>query len=320
MTILEVNNLSLAFSQNKTQLPAIRSLSFHLNKGEILGIVGESGCGKSVLVQSLVKLLPSPPLLYIDGEILFEKIDLFKKSAKELMPFRGSKIAYIFQDPMTSLNPTMCIGKQVLEALKKNKSKKAVYSLLKEVGINNPHERFQQYPHELSGGQRQRVMIAIAIASDPKILVADEPTTAIDVTIQAQILALLKKIQKSRNTSIIIISHNLKVVASLADRILVMYAGKIVEEGISEKLLQAPTHPYTKLLLLSVPALFTEKHRLHSIEGSPPDLLYLPSGCSFAERCPYAHRSCFEKDPPLSHINDSQMAACWKLFKTKPLK
>lgn len=311
MKILEVKNLNLVFSLNKTVFPAIRSISFSLFRGEILGIVGESGCGKSVCVQSLVKLLPSPPLNYIDGEIIFEGTDLFNKTEKELMSYRGSKIGYIFQDPMTSLNPTMKIGKQILEALKGSKSKEIVYSLLHEVGISNPIERFSQYPHELSGGQRQRIMIAIALAMNPKILIADEPTTALDVTIQSQILFLLKRIQKNRNTSIILISHDLKVVASLADRIIVMYAGKIIEEGSCSKLIQSPKHPYTKLLILSVPTLTTSTFRLHSIKGTPPDLLSIPAGCSFAERCPYAKKLCFELEPPLNNINDDQKAACW---------
>lgn len=311
MKILEVKNLNLAFSLNKSIFPAIRLVSFSLNRGEILGIVGESGCGKSVCVQSLVKLLPSPPLNYLNGEIIFEGTDLFKMSEKELIAYRGSKIGYIFQDPGSALNPTMKVGKQILEAIKEGKSKEKVYSLLNEVGISNPIERFSQFPHELSVGLRQRIMIAIALAMNPTILIADEPTTSLDVTIQSQILFLLKRIQKNRNTSIILISHDLKVVASLADRIIVMYAGKVIEEGSSAKLIQNPKHPYTKLLILSVPTLNTNALRLHSIRGTPPDLLSIPKGCAFAERCPFAKKLCFEVEPPLRKINDHQKAACW---------
>ena len=311
MKILDIKNLVLAFSRNKKISPAIRSVSFSLNQGEILGIVGESGCGKSVCVQSLVKLMPSPPLKYIDGEIFFEGVNLFNKTEKELVAYRGSKIGYIFQDPMTSLNPTMKVGKQILEAIKENKSKEKVIALLQEVGISNPVERYNSYPHELSGGQRQRIMIAIALAMNPKILIADEPTTALDVTIQSQILFLLKRIQKTRNTSIILISHDLKIVNSLADKIIVMYAGKIIEEGASSKLIQNPKHPYTKLLILSVPTLSTNTLRLHSIKGTPPDLSCITSGCSFAERCPFAKKLCFELEPPLTKVNDTQKAACW---------
>jgi len=311
MKILEVKNLNLVFSTNKISFPAIRSVSFSLSRGEILGIVGESGCGKSVCVQSLVKLLPSPPLNYVDGMVLFEGTDLFNKTEKELMTYRGSKIGYIFQDPMTSLNPTMKVGKQILEAIKGSKSKEGVHALLQEVGISSPIERYNNYPHELSGGQRQRIMIAIALAMNPQILIADEPTTALDVTIQSQILFLLKRIQKNRNTSIILISHDLKVVASLSDRIIVMYAGKIIEEGSSIKLIQSPKHPYTKLLILSVPTLTTNTLRLHNIKGTPPDLSSIPLGCAFAERCPFAKKLCFEIEPPLTQINDTQKAACW---------
>lgn len=317
MTILEIRNLDLTFSINKKKLPVIRSVSFSLKKGEILGFVGESASGKSVCMQSLVKLLPSPPLEYLNGEIVFEGEDLFPKKEKELIPYRGNKIAYIFQDPMTSLNPTMKVGKQILEALKKDKFKEKVYSLLSEVGINNPSLRYNQYAHELSGGQRQRIGIAIALAMDPKVLIADEPTTALDVTIQSQILNLLKNIQKKRNTSIIFISHDLKIVASLADRIIVMYGGKIIEEGLCNELIKNPKHPYTKLLILSIPRInATRSHRLHTIEGVPPDLSSITTGCSFANRCKQAKKICYKLQPPYFQINDNQKAACW-IYKTK---
>lgn len=311
MKILEVKNLRLDFYLNKSFFPAIKSISFSLNRGEILGVVGESGCGKSLSVQSLVKLLPSPPLNYISGEIIFGGEDLFIKSAKELIPYRGSKIGYIFQEPGSSLNPTMKVGKQILEALEKKGSKESVYSLLYEVGLSNPQDLFSRYPHELSGGQKQRIMIAIALAMDPTILIADEPTSSLDVTIRSQILLLLKKAQQKRRTSIILISHDIKVVASLSDRIIVMYAGKIIEEGPSAKLIQNPKHPYTKLLILSLPSLTATTLSLHSIKGTPVDLLSQQKGCAFAERCPFAKKLCFDLDPPLKKTESDQKTACW---------
>jgi oligopeptide transport system ATP-binding protein len=306
--LLEVKNLNLIFTLRKNKIYPLKDISFDLFEKETLGIVGESGSGKTVCMQSLVKLLPSPPAKYIKGRILFEGIDLFLTPPKKLLPFRGKKIAYIFQDPMTSLNPTMKIGKQLLEV---EKDKKKVYELLESVGIRNVNYRFSQYPFELSGGQRQRVMIAIALAMKPKILIADEPTTALDVTIQAQILKLLKQIQKKINTSIIFISHDIKVVANLADRILVMYGGEIIEEGPSKELIENPRHPYSKLLLESIPDLSSKNKKLKTIKGTPPDLLNLKNHCYFAKRCPFAKKKCFEKNPPFFNLKNNQKSKCW---------
>ena len=306
--LLKVKNLNLIFTMRKNKIYPLKDISFDLFEGETLGIVGESGSGKTVCMQSLVKLLPSPPAKYVKGEILFEGTDLFLIPPKKLLPFRGKKIAYIFQDPMTSLNPSMKIGKQLLEV---EKDKKKVYELLESVGIRNVKLRFSQYPFELSGGQRQRVMIAIALAMKPKILIADEPTTALDVTIQAQILKLLKQIQKKINTSIIFISHDIKVVANLADRILVMYAGEIIEEGPSKELIENPKHPYSKLLLESIPDLSSKNKKLKTIKGTPPDLLSLKNHCYFAKRCPFAKKKCFEKNPPFFNLKNNQKSKCW---------
>jgi oligopeptide transport system ATP-binding protein len=251
-------------------------------------------------------LLP-PPVVYKSGQILYQNEDLFKKNSHELSSFRGKAIAYIFQDPMSSLNPTMKIGKQILEALAK-KSKERVLEILKEVGLFS--EKYDLYPHELSGGQRQRAMIAIALAMNPKILIADEPTTALDVTIQAQILKLLKKIEKERKMSIIFISHDLKVVGSLADRILVMYGGRIIEEGSTASVMQDPKHPYTRLLLLSIPKISESRDCLHAIEGIPPDRTEEILGCIFEPRCPDRLACCKSKQPPFLNL-EKKRVACW---------
>lgn len=299
--ILEVKDLSVTFEEKKRYLVLDR-INLDLFEGETLGIVGESGSGKSILSQSLVKLNSSP--IY-EGQILYQKEDLFKKSAKELRAFRGNSFAYIFQDPLSSLTPTMKIGHQILEGLK-IKSKDKVIQLLKEVGLEN---MFDLYPHQLSGGQRQRVMIAIALACDPKILIADEPTTALDVTIQAQILDLFKTIQK-KGMSIIFISHDLKIICSIAHRIIVLYGGRILEEAKKENLIQNPLHPYTQLLFLSIPKLSESKDHLHTIEGSLPDLSKPIEGCIFASRCPKRKEICFSKSPPFSN-KDEHKVACW---------
>lgn len=300
--ILQVKNLTLAFEGKS--YPVLKNVSFDLNEKETLGIVGESGSGKSVLCQSLVKLVP----LKHSGEALFLGEDLLKKSLSDLSSYRGSQIAYIFQDPMSSLNPTMKIGNQIMEALPK-KSSAMVYDLLTSVGISNPKLRFSQYPHELSGGQRQRIMIAIALAMKPKLLIADEPTTALDITVQSEILALLKDFQKNLGMSIIFISHDLKIVSSLASRILVMYSGEVVEEGSSEQIINEPKHPYTKLLLKSIPTLAAKN--LYSISGVPPEFSALPHGCSFCSRCPCPKEKCFKTKPLFFTIKDHK-AACWQ--------
>lgn len=305
MKILDIQNLHVHFTLHKDVVHALQGISFSLNEKEIIGIVGESGSGKSISMQCLVKLLPNSAK-YVKGKILFEDVDLFKIPKKNMGFFRG-KIAYIFQDPMTSLNPTMKIGKQILESLK-IKSKKKVYELLHLVGIDDPQKRFSEYPHQFSGGQRQRIGIAIALAMNPKILIADEPTTALDVTIQSQIIDLLKKIQRELKTSIIFISHDIKLVASLASQILVMYAGKIIEKGPVDLLIKNPKHPYTKLLLESVPNIKSNLKKLKTIKGSPPDILKKSSFCSFAPRCPFAKDICFQKTPPCFLIKNQEVS------------
>jgi oligopeptide transport system ATP-binding protein len=300
--LLEVKNLKVAFVNKKIPNVVLKDISFHLQTAESLGIVGESGSGKTVLAHSLVKLLP--PNAEYSGQILFLNEDLFLKTKKEMRTYRGSKISYVFQDPMTSLNPTMKIGKQIMEALLiKNKEK--VFELLSLVNISNPKMRFSQYPHELSGGQRQRVGIAIALAGNPQILIADEPTTALDVTVQSEILSLLKDLQKKLSMSILFISHDLKIVCSIANRIIVMYAGRIVEEGESKAIINSPKHPYTQLLLRSVPTLKTEK--MFSIDGFLKEVT-LP-GCPFYPRCPFAKAICKENEPPF--FLKEQKVACW---------
>jgi len=321
--ILEVNDLKVSFHTYAGEVQAVRGVSFELKKGEVLAIVGESGCGKSVTSQTIMRLIPSPPSIIKGGSILFdEKIDLLKLTPKEMESIRGSEIGMIFQDPMTSLNPTMTIGKQITEGLVKHqglsneKAQEQALELLLLVGIPHPENRIKQYPHEFSGGMRQRVMIAISLACRPKLLIADEPTTALDVTIQAQILNLLKDLQQKMGSSIIIITHNLGVVADIAQRVLVMYAGKIVEQGTVDDIFYSAQHPYTWGLLHSILRLDNdEKNELLPIEGMPPDLLAPPQGCAFAARCPKAMNICLQEDPQPQLIQDEHSMACWLMDK-----
>jgi len=316
--ILEVNDLHVSFHTYAGEVKAVRGVNFHVNRGEAVAIVGESGCGKSVTAQSLMKLIPMPPGQIKKGQILFNGQDLVKKSNKEMESIRGKEIGMIFQDPMTSLNPTMTIGNQIMEGLIKhqNMSKAAAreraIELLTIVGIPQPERRVNQYPHEFSGGMRQRAMIAISLACSPKLLIADEPTTALDVTIQAQILDLMKDLQKKMGTSIILITHDLGVVAEMCDRVIVMYAGKVIESGTVDDIFYNPQHPYTKGLLRSVPRLDLNRDEpLTPIFGTPPDLLRPPVGCGFTARCESAMRVCQEYDPELKDISGTQRAACW---------
>jgi len=316
--ILEVNDLHVSFHTYAGEVQAVRGVNFHVNRGEAVAIVGESGCGKSVTAQSLMKLIPMPPGQIKKGQILFNGQDLVKKSNKEMESIRGKEIGMIFQDPMTSLNPTMTIGNQIMEGLIKhqNMSKAAAreraIELLTIVGIPQPERRVNQYPHEFSGGMRQRAMIAISLACSPKLLIADEPTTALDVTIQAQILDLMKDLQKKMGTSIILITHDLGVVAEMCDRVIVMYAGKVIESGTVDDIFYNPQHPYTKGLLRSVPRLDLNRDEpLTPIFGTPPDLLRPPVGCGFTARCESAMRVCKEYDPELKDISGTQRAACW---------
>ncbi|GIN20824.1 MAG TPA: ABC transporter ATP-binding protein [Bacillus bacterium] len=316
--ILEVKDLHVSFHTYAGEVKAVRGVNFSVGQGETVAIVGESGCGKSVTAKSIMRLLPSPPVQYKQGSIEFQGKDLFDVTEKEMQRMRGNQISMIFQDPMTSLNPTSKIGSQIMEAILKHNdiSKKAAIEkaidMLSLVGIPQPDKRVHQYPHEFSGGMRQRAMIAMALACNPRLLIADEPTTALDVTIQAQILELMKKIQKETGTSIILITHDLGVVAEVADRVVVMYAGQVVETGTVKELFANPQHPYTMGLLNSIPRLDMDKNQpLSPIIGTPPDLIDPPEGCPFYARCQYAMRVCKNNDPDLEEVRTNQYAACW---------
>ncbi|MDW0099343.1 ABC transporter ATP-binding protein [Clostridioides difficile] len=322
-TLLEVNNLSVSFKVEEGEVQAVRNVSFNLKKGETLAIVGESGCGKSVLCKSLMRILPYNGYIK-NGEVLLKSSDLVKKSEKEMEDIRGKNISMIFQDPMTSLNPTISIGKQIAEAviihqgISKSEAKKRAIELIELVGIDNPEKRFKQFPHHFSGGMRQRIVIAIALACNPDVLIADEPTTALDVTIQAQIIDLIKDLQHKIGLSIIFITHDLGVVATIADRIAVMYAGKIVEIGTVEDIFYDPRHPYTWGLLGSLPTLDLQDDYLYNIPGMPPNLLNPPKGDAFAIRNKNALKIDYEKEPPMFKINDTHSAATWLLHPDAP--
>ncbi|GMK43390.1 MULTISPECIES: ABC transporter ATP-binding protein [Paenibacillus] len=317
--LLEVNDLRVNFKVRGGTVQAVRGVNFHINKGEAVAIVGESGCGKSVTAQTLMRLIPSPPAM-TSGSIMFKGQEILSKTPKEMESIRGKEMGMIFQDPMTSLNPTLTIGRQITEGLIKHQgmsssaARARAVEMLSLVGIPNPAARFNQYPHEFSGGMRQRAMIAIALACNPSLLIADEPTTALDVTIQAQILRVMKDLQERMGTSIILITHDLGVVADICDRVIVMYAGKVVETGTKWEIFKNPKHPYTKGLLRSVPRLDQKKDEpLIPIFGTPPDLIKPPVGCSFCARCDEAMRVCVDNDPELLPVdgNESHKSACW---------
>jgi oligopeptide/dipeptide ABC transporter ATP-binding protein len=317
--LLEVNHLTIHIKTHKGTVQAVRDVSFVLNEQETLAVVGESGSGKSITMKGVMGILPKNGKV-VEGNVLFQGQDLAKCSEKAMQKVRGSEIAMIFQDPMTSLNPTMKIGKQIDEMLKEHRKdmnaaarKARVIELLSMVGISNPEARYKQYPHQLSGGMRQRVVIAIALACDPKILIADEPTTALDVTIQAQILDLMKELQKKTKTSIIIITHNLGVVANIADRVAVMYGGKMVETADVRELFHNPCHEYTKGLLKSIPHEDSKGEALHAIAGTPPDLMDPPKGCPFAARCDRTLKVCQEYMPEYFSCGEEHRSACWLL-------
>jgi oligopeptide transport system ATP-binding protein len=322
--ILQVKDLNISFHTFAGEVKAIRGISFDLYKGETLAIVGESGSGKSVTTKSIMRLLPEHNSEIKSGEILFNHLDLTKLSDKQMQKIRGHDISMIFQDPMTSLNPTMKIGNQIMEPLIKHQkmskaaAKERAVELLKLVGIPKAEIRVDQYPHQFSGGMRQRVVIAIALACNPQILIADEPTTALDVTIQAQILELMKDLQKKIDTSIIFITHDLGVVANVADRVAVMYGGKIVEIGTADEIFYNPKHPYTWGLISSMPDLETNDEELYSIPGTPPDLLDPPKGDAFAPRNPYAMKIDLEQEPPFFKVSDTHYAATWLLHPDAP--
>ncbi|MGE5703945.1 MAG: dipeptide ABC transporter ATP-binding protein [Clostridia bacterium] len=323
-TILQVNDLHVSFDTYAGEVQAVRGVSFSLKKGEALAIVGESGSGKSVTSKSLMRLLPKASGRIKQGEILFAGKDLTQASERQMQQIRGAQIAMIFQDPMTSLNPTMTIGKQLTEGIRKHQRLSIAQAthkaaeLLEKVGITEPQLRLKQYPHQFSGGMRQRIVIAMALAANPQIIIADEPTTALDVTIQAQILELLKELQQSIGLSIIFITHDLGVVARMADRVAVMYAGKIVEIGTTDEIFYQPHHPYTRGLLRSMPSLETTSEELAAIPGTPPNLLHPPKGDPFAPRNPEAMAIDFELEPPLFPISDTHYAATWLLHEYAP--
>ncbi len=324
--LLEVKNLKVSFDTYAGEVQAVRGVSFYLNKGESLAIVGESGCGKTVTSKTIIGLIDTPPgEIKKESEILFNSKNILDFSEKEWQQYRGKDVSMIFQDPMTSLNPTMKIGNQIAESLiihrnmNKSEAIKESIKMLKTVNIPNAKERINQYPHEFSGGMRQRVMIAISLACNPHLIIADEPTTALDVTVQAQIMDLLKEIQRELGTAIIMITHDLGVVAGMAKRIAVMYAGKIIETGLVDEIFVDPQHPYTVALLNAVPKLdLKNKEKLVSIQGTPPDLLLPPIGCSFASRCKYAMKICKLKYPKTSKISDTHEVDCWLQHPSSP--
>lgn len=316
-TVLEVKDLHVGFKTYGGEVKAVRGVTFNLYKGEILAIVGESGCGKSVTSQSIMRLIPNPPGKITNGMILFKGHDLTKLKEAQMRNIRGADISMIFQDPMTALNPTLTVGEQLVEGILQHKSiprqeaKKIALEMLHLVGIPNPTERLKHHPHQFSGGMRQRIVIAMALVCQPEILIADEPTTALDVTIQAQILDLFKDIQKKTGVSIILITHDLGVVAQVADRIAVMYAGKIIEAGSRREIFYNPQHPYTKGLLKSVPRLDLEEAELVPISGSPPDLFSPPKGCPFTARCSYVMEVCDKVYPFKTYLSEEHHVDCW---------
>ena len=321
--LLQVKNLCTSFDVDAGEVRAVNGISFSLDKGKVLGIVGESGSGKSVTAYSIMRILVEPGRIK-SGEILFDGQDIVKFSKKQMSEFRGKRISIIFQDPMTSLNPTYTIGNQLREAIllhtnrNHEQANARAVEMLKLVGVNEPEKRLKQYPHELSGGMRQRVMIAMALACEPDILIADEPTTALDVTIQAQILELMMELREKMGMSIIMITHDLGVVANMCEKIAVMYAGKIVEYGTTDEIFYNPQHEYTKGLINSIPKLNQkEKERLVPIEGSPVDMLNPPAGCPFAPRCRSCMKICLREMPPRTELSDTHYTQCWLLQKAE---
>lgn len=317
--LLEVKNLKVSYHTYAGEVQSVRGVSFDLNQGEAIAIVGESGCGKSVTAKTIMGLIKDPGKIKEGSEILYEGKNILEYSRNEWSDYRGKEAAIIFQDALAALNPTMRVGKQIVENIRQHNreiSKKAAFEeavkMLEMVGIPDARQRAKQYPHEFSGGMRQRAMIAIAFSCQPKLLIADEPTTALDVTIQAQIMDLIKDLQKKLNTSVILITHDLGVVANVAKRIVVMYSGKVVESGAAEEIFYHPKHPYTCALLNAVPRLdLKNKQELASIEGTPPDLLNPPKGCPFSTRCKYCMDICCEELPEYTKFDGEHSAACW---------
>ncbi|WCF09484.1 ABC transporter ATP-binding protein [Paenibacillus thiaminolyticus] len=314
--LLSVRQLRTSFMTRDGEVQSVRGVSFDVREGEVIGIVGESGSGKSVTAKSLIGLIP-PPGVIREGEVLYRGENLLALPEKRLRQIRGNRIAMIFQDPMTSLNPVVKVGAQIIEVLQRHKklgkqaARAEAIELLRKVGIPSPEERIDQYPHEFSGGMRQRAMIAMALSCHPELLIADEPTTALDVTIQAQILGLMKQLRDTTNTAILLITHDLGVVAQVCTRVVVMYGGLIMEEGTVHDIFERPMHPYTQGLLRSIPKVTDgERERLFSIEGTPPNLLHPPGGCPFQDRCPHAMEQCREL-PPYAVTETGHRSLCW---------
>jgi len=317
-TLLEVRDLKTYFFTFSGVVKAVDGVSYDLEEGETLGLVGESGCGKSVSALSIMRLIPDPPGKIVEGEIIFNGQDLLKMNSTQMRRIRGHQISMVFQEPMTSLNPVLSVERQLTETLQlhlgmsRSDAVKEAVRRLDQVGIPDPERRVKQYPHQFSGGMRQRVMIAMALSCNPRLIIADEPTTALDVTIQAQILELMKGLSREYGVALVVITHNLGVVARYADRVNIMYAGKIIERGNAQDIYRDPRHPYTLGLLNSVPRLDLPRTiKLDPIEGQPPDLVNIPMGCSFRERCRYAIDQCAEETPPLEHITDGHSSACY---------
>ena len=317
MSLLEVKNLEASIKTKTGAIHAIEDISFSMEKGEILGVEGESGCGKSMTALSILRLLPTPPIEISGGQILYDGQDLLKMNKASIRSIRGNRISMIFQEPMTSLNPVYTVGNQIMEAIHFHRkvSRKVCWEqavkMLKMVGIPAPEQRMKEYPHQLSGGMRQRVMIAMALSCQPELLIADEPTTALDVTIQAQILDELKRLQKQTGTAIMLITHDLGVVADMAQKVLVMYAGKVVEYADTIDIFSRPLHPYTEGLLKSIPRLNQSVEKLHVIDGMVPSLSQMPKGCRFCPRCEYATKYCQEYEPPML-VCDNRKVRCWR--------
>ena len=320
MPLLQVKNLHTSFFTDAGEVKAVNGISYNLDAGKVLGIVGESGSGKSVSAYSVLRILTDTGRV-TEGEVLFKGENILNYSEQQMQKFRGSRISIIFQDPMTCLNPTFSIGSQLREAIRihtdrnKEQIQARALEMLQLVGVNEPEKRLKQYPHELSGGMRQRVMIAMALACEPDILIADEPTTALDVTIQAQILELMQDLQKKLGMAIIMITHDLGVIADMCDEIIVMYGGKVCERGTADEIFYNPRHEYTKGLIRSIPRISEKHERLVPIAGSPVDLLNLPKGCAFASRCDCAMKICLEQPPEEVRVNDFHIAACWNNVK-----
>jgi len=315
--LLRVKGLKTYFYTEEGLVKAVDGVDFDVKAGEVLGIVGESGCGKSVTSLSIMRLIQTPPGEIAGGQIIFGGEDILELPEEEMRHIRGNRISMIFQQPTTALNPVFTVGDQIREALKLHEglsdaaAREEAATLLRRVGIPDPDRRLKEYPHQLSGGMRQRALIAMSLACQPRLLIADEPTTALDVTIQAQILDLMRDLREKINTAILLITHDLGVVAEMVDNVLVMYAGKVVEYAPVKELFEAPKHPYTQGLLASIPVLGTVKEKLDTISGTVPSLLNLPPGCRFAGRCPYRMERCDQEEPPLIKLEGNRLVRCW---------